>query len=202
MRSYSVWLKDSSLVKYKNKNWLQFLFIVKAAVLKQQISKFYPQIQCTKASDHIYFSQRPIINVSVTMPNFVKIGRNVPEIWPIFDFSRWRRPPSWFFEISNFLLYSSAYAEPAHVDRFWRSIRHTTCFRPRMCLLGVSFTLHTILGVKFPKTPILGAWIGIFKLNVQNIKICILSKLLHRLQPNFAQSQRPPNTLRGWSQHA
>jgi len=29
---------------YKNKNWLQFLFIVKAAVLKQQISKFYPQI--------------------------------------------------------------------------------------------------------------------------------------------------------------
>jgi len=28
---------------YKNKNWLQFLFIVKAAILKQQISKFYPQ---------------------------------------------------------------------------------------------------------------------------------------------------------------
>jgi len=48
---------------YKNKNWLQFLFIVKAAVLKQQISEFYPQIQCTEASDHIYFSQRPFINV-------------------------------------------------------------------------------------------------------------------------------------------
>jgi len=47
----------------KNKNWLQFLFIVKAAVLKLQISKFYPQIQRTKASDHIYFSQRPFINV-------------------------------------------------------------------------------------------------------------------------------------------
>ena len=43
---------------YKNKKWLQFLFIVKAAVLKQQISKFYPQIQRTEASDHIYFSQR------------------------------------------------------------------------------------------------------------------------------------------------
>ena len=53
-----------------------------------------------------------------------------------------------------------------------------------------------------PKTPILGAWIGIFKLNVQNIKICILSKFLHRIPPNFAQSQRPPSTLRGWSQHA
>ena len=48
---------------YKNKNWLQFLFIVKAAGLKQQISKFYPQIQRTEASDHIYFSQRPFINV-------------------------------------------------------------------------------------------------------------------------------------------
>ena len=50
-------------INYKNKNWLQFLFIVKAAVLKQQISKFYPQIQRTEASDHIYFSQRPFINV-------------------------------------------------------------------------------------------------------------------------------------------
>jgi len=48
---------------YKNKNFLQFLFIVKAAVLKQQISKFYPQIQRTEASDHIYFSQRRVINV-------------------------------------------------------------------------------------------------------------------------------------------
>ena len=51
------------IINYKNKNWLQFLFIVKAAVLKQQISKFYPQIQRTEASDHIYFSQRPFINV-------------------------------------------------------------------------------------------------------------------------------------------
>jgi len=51
------------IINYKNKNWLQFLLIVKAAVLKQQISKFYPQIQRTEASDHIYFSQRPFINV-------------------------------------------------------------------------------------------------------------------------------------------
>jgi len=51
------------LQHYKNKKWLQFLFIVKAAVLKQQISKFYPQILSTEASDHIYFSQRPFINV-------------------------------------------------------------------------------------------------------------------------------------------
>ena len=52
-----------SYYNYKNKNWLQFLFIVKAAVLKQQIPKFYPQIQRTEDSDHIYFSQRPFINV-------------------------------------------------------------------------------------------------------------------------------------------
>ena len=51
------------IFNYKNKNWLQFLFIVKAAVLKQQISKLYPQIQRTEDSDHIYFSQRPFINV-------------------------------------------------------------------------------------------------------------------------------------------
>jgi len=43
---------------YKNENWLQFLFIVKADVLKQQISKFYPQTQRTEASDHIYFSHK------------------------------------------------------------------------------------------------------------------------------------------------
>jgi len=54
---------SSSDKYYKNKNWLQFLFIVKAAILKQQISKFYPQIQCTEASDHMHFSQRPVINV-------------------------------------------------------------------------------------------------------------------------------------------
>jgi len=48
---------------FKNKNWLQFLFVVKAAILKQQISKFYPQIQRTEPSDGIYFSQRPVINV-------------------------------------------------------------------------------------------------------------------------------------------
>jgi len=44
-------------------------------------------------------------------------------------------------------------------------------------------------------------WIGAFKPNSQNIK-CILSKLLHRFQPNFAQWKRSPNVLHGWSKHA
>ena len=43
------------------------------------------------------------------------------------------------------------------------------------------------LGVKSAKTQIMGGWIGIFKPNLQSQKTCILSKLLHRIQPNFAQ---------------
>ena len=49
------------------------------------------------------------------------------------------------------------------------------------------------------KTFILGAWINILKPII--CKTCILSKLLHRFQPNFAQWKRPPKTLRGWSKH-
>jgi len=48
---------------YKNKNCLQFLFIVKAAVLKQQISKFYPQILSTEDSFYIY--GRPLTEINV-----------------------------------------------------------------------------------------------------------------------------------------
>ena len=48
---------------YKNKNWLQFLFIVKAAVLKLQISKFYPQILSTEDSFYIY--ERPLTEINV-----------------------------------------------------------------------------------------------------------------------------------------
>ena len=48
---------------YKNKNWLQFLFIVKAAVLKLQISKFYPQILSTEDSFYIY--DRPLTEINV-----------------------------------------------------------------------------------------------------------------------------------------
>ena len=31
----------------------------------------------------------------VIVPNFAKIGRTVPEIWPIFDFQDGGRPPCW-----------------------------------------------------------------------------------------------------------
>jgi len=38
------------------------------------------------------------------VPNFVKIGQSVVKILRFFDFSRWRPPPSWIFEIVNFYL--------------------------------------------------------------------------------------------------
>ena len=56
------------MLYYKNKNWLQFLFIVKAAVLKQQISKFYPQILSTEDSFYIY--ERPLTEIEVEISNF------------------------------------------------------------------------------------------------------------------------------------
>ena len=71
----------------------------------------------------------------------------------------WKKHVLWFLRytfLKNFLLYSSARAERAKVDRLWRSIRHTTCFHPRMCLLGVSFILLPIFGVKSPKNPNFG----------------------------------------------
>ena len=37
-------------------------------------------------------------------------------------------------------------------------------------------------GSTAPKTPILGAWIGVFKPNAQNHKTCILSRPVHRFQ--------------------
>jgi len=39
----------------------------------------------------------------VTMPNFVKIGRTIAEIWRFSDFEDGGRPPSWIFTNSNFL---------------------------------------------------------------------------------------------------
>jgi len=43
-------------------------------------------------------------------------------------------------------------------------------------------------GGEIPRKPqFSGAWIGVFKPNGQNIESFMLSKLLHRFQPNFAQ---------------
>jgi len=59
----AVWPQQKNIIK---QNWNQFLLVVKATTLKQQISNFYPQIQCTDASDHIYASHRPVVNVKAS----------------------------------------------------------------------------------------------------------------------------------------
>ena len=46
--------RQSPFLNYKINSWLQFFFPVKAAALKQQMSKFCPQIQCTQARHHIF----------------------------------------------------------------------------------------------------------------------------------------------------
>jgi len=38
----------------------------------------------------------------ITTPNCVEIASTVADISRFFDFSRWRPPPSWIFEIWNF----------------------------------------------------------------------------------------------------
>jgi len=37
------------------------------------------------------------------VPNFIKIGHTVGEIWPFYGFQNGGRPPSWIFEILIFL---------------------------------------------------------------------------------------------------
>ena len=47
--------KTANIIK---QNWNQFLLVVKATALKQQISQFYPQILNTEASFYMY--DRPL----------------------------------------------------------------------------------------------------------------------------------------------
>ena len=82
--------------------------------------------------------------------------------------------------------------ETKQENRFLRGLLH------RMSIPGYWFPREIklqkipISPIFTPKTPPKWAWIGIFRLNAQNIKTCILSKLLNRFKPNFAQWQRPP----------
>ena len=52
--------KTANIIK---QNWNQFLLVVKATALKQQISNFYPQILSTEASFYIY--DRPVTGINV-----------------------------------------------------------------------------------------------------------------------------------------
>jgi len=76
------------------------------------------------------------------------------------------------------------------VDGFLRMVAQTTRTRTRMCRLRDFFHIALHLwgqNSKNPKPPNFGAWIGVFKPNSRNRKTYILSKKLHRFQPNFPQ---------------
>ena len=112
--------------------------------------------------------------ICVSVPNFIKIGETVADIWRLNGF---------FFKM----------AAVRHLGLVWRVLG------PPMVVFIV---VQNLVGIKSPKTPIFWAWIGAFKPNGQNIESFILSKLLHRFQPNFAQRWRPSSGRRGWAQSA
>ena len=56
---------------------LPFSKMAATAILDFQKFKFYPLIRLKDP-------------ICVSLPNFIKIGQSVAEIWRIFDFSRWR----------------------------------------------------------------------------------------------------------------
>ena len=70
-----------------------------------------------------------------------------------------------------------------------------------MFLLGVSsrWWIITFRGQKFPKTPILGAWIGISSQICEKNQIAISSDLFIRLTWNLTGSCGQQQRLRGWA---
>ena len=78
------------------------------------------------------------------------------------------------------------------LDRFWQVIPPNACFWVSCIPRKINIHKVSVFPHLCPKNTQKRAWISIFKLNAQNIKNCILSKLLYRFKPNFAQWQRPP----------
>jgi len=90
----------------------------------------------------------------------------------------------WLFSCP--VLFSSSNAQLEPCSRYSCFMAQMTWFRPRMVLFRLGWWV-TFLGGNVPQKPPKGAWIGVFKPKSQNTKTCILSKLLHRFQQNFAQ---------------
>jgi len=62
-------------MKPKNENWLQFLFVLKAAALKHQISKLCPQIQSIISYSFCIYG-RPLAEINV-MASFCVLNLRV-----------------------------------------------------------------------------------------------------------------------------
>ena len=96
------------------------------------------------------------------------------------------------FLVYFYFVASLAQLQVKPLDRFWQVIPQNACFWVSCIPRGINIHKVSVLPHFCPKNTQKRAWIGIFKLNVENIKTCILSKLLHRFKPNLAQWQRPP----------
>jgi len=115
---------------------------------------------------------------------------------------QWGRPGKWVkyysrvvFSFLSFFFCDHNFCsrpETKPENQFLRSLIHKMSIPGYWFPRGINYKKFQISPIFTPKTPPKWAWIGIFKLNVQNIKTCILSKLLNRFKPNFAQWQRPP----------
>jgi len=68
--------------------------------------------------------------------------RNITTLWLFFD-----------CPVLSLPFFSRSYAQVEPLDRFWRSMAQTTCFRARMVLLGVRTMDDHIWGNMPPKLP-------------------------------------------------
>ena len=81
----------------------------------------------------------------ISMPNLVKIVQSVAKILRFFNFSKWRPPPSWIFEIMNFYLLTVS-GGPSHITV------------PNFIKIGRSFA-EILRFVEFSRWPRLPSWI-------------------------------------------
>jgi len=139
---------------------------------------FRPPTESTPLTDHqklchMWLCRRPLrlrqIRCISVHGRFWAYGWNITKI--IFIYS-----PFW-----------GTHLQVRHADGFSRVMAQTTRTCARMCLFWNSSHCSPFRRSKNPKTPNFKAWIGVFKQNSWNRKTCLLSKLLHRFQTNFAQ---------------
>jgi len=154
---------------------------------------------------HLGISKFQIFNVKglncVAMPNLVEVNGTVAEIWHFYDVGRFSggfSPNRWNITIFDF--FSCPVLSCTFLFFFFTHRARTV--QPIFMLYGSNDVVppkdgpfwghddegHFFGGKCTPNPPSpKGVWIGVFKPKSQNTKIGILSKLLHRFQPNFAQ---------------
>jgi len=151
----------------------------------------------------------------VTPENFIlKLGTcdyvNEVTYYTIFDVdrlsggfcpNRWNTTLLWLFScpvLSLFLVSTLSSNRAADIHALWLKWRGSA---KGLSFYGKDDEWHVWGNV--PQPPPLQRGVNRrFQAKVTNTKTCILSKLLHQFQPNFAQWYRPPNALRGWSNHS